>query len=291
MENNLIKQKSPLSWSVLQRLRFIDFYLCWEGRINRGDLMETFGVSIPKASLDFREYMERAPGNMEYNRNQKFYFPSPSYKPVFIAPTAEVYFDQLSIKNNVLSNSDQHSIIRSSNSFDVLPSPERRVDFAVLRSIVQAINNKSAIEIKYQSISTDLPAWRWIEPHSFAFDGLRWHVRAYCHSRSEFRDFVIGRVLEIRGTRDAERTANEDAEWNEYVRVVIAANPGLGEGQQKIIERDYAMKDGKAEIIVRRALLFYMKRRLGVIENHINSPSMQHIVIVEIISVSDSSNK
>ncbi len=247
--------------------------------------MEAFGVSIPKASLDLREYMERAPGNMEYNKNQKFYFPSSSYKPVFIAPNAEVYFDQLSIKKSGLSSPDQHSIIRSSNSFDVLPSPERRVDFAVLRSIVQAIKNKSGIEIKYQSISTDLPVWRWIEPHSFASDGLRWHVRAYCHSRSEFRDFVLGRVLDIRGNRNAEQSANDDAEWNEYVRVVIAANPGLGEGQQKIIERDYAMKDGKAEIIVRRALLFYMKRRLGVIENYINNPSMQHIVIVEVLSI------
>jgi hypothetical protein len=285
MKDTPTKPSPGLSWSVLQRLRFIDFRLCWDGRINRGDLMETFGVSVPQASLDLREYMERAPGNMEYNKSQKFYFSTSAFKPVFINPTAENYFDQLTMCDLGGPDTEHRSIIKCTPSFDVLPSPERRVDFAALRTIVQAINAKAAIEIKYQSISTDLPGWRWIEPHALASDGLRWHVRAYCQMRAEFRDFVLGRILDIRGSRVGEMSSNEDAEWNEHVRVVIAANPGLAVAQREIIERDYAMKDGKAEIIVRRALLFYMKRRLGVEDDREKSPRAQQVIIVEIVLV------
>jgi hypothetical protein len=280
-----IKQHKPLQrelpWGQLQRLYFIEFRLFWDGRINRGDLIDTFGVSVPQASLDFREYMERAPGNMDYDKSQKFYFATPKFKAVFINPVAENYFDQLTIGGG----SAGWSINKISLTFDVMPSPERWVDTATLRTIIQAINMKMAVEIKYQSISTDLAGWRWIEPHALASDGMRWHVRSYCSHRKEFRDFVLGRILEIRGSRIAECEKRDDMEWNEHVRVVIAANSRLAQGQREIIERDYAMEGGKAEIVVRRALLFYLKRRLGVDDAANKSPHAQQVVIVEIVPI------
>lgn len=282
MQNTPTEQAASLSWSVLQRLRFIDFRLCWEGRINRGDLVDAFGVSVPQASNDLRRYLERAPGNMEYDKSQKSYFPSLAFKPVFIESTAESYFDQLTISRPGVSDGCGDGLIKCAPSFDVLPAPERRADFLSVRKIVHAINSKAALEIKYQSISTDLSGWRWIEPHALASDGLRWHVRAYCQKRSQFRDFVLGRILDIRGSRASETSATGDTEWNEYVRVVIAANPRLASGQRSIIERDYAMKGGRAEIIIRRALLFYMKRRLGADDLAEKSPNEQQVVIVDV---------
>ncbi|MBI1890198.1 MAG: WYL domain-containing protein [Burkholderiales bacterium] len=276
-------QRSDPSWSVLQRLRFIDFRLTWDGRINRGDLIEVFGVSVPQASLDLREYIARAPANVEYDKSRKFYFATPAFKPVFINPTAENYFAQLTMSEHDESPSGLHGVLNFTPPFDVLPSPERRMDFSTLRTIVQAIKAKTAIEIRYQSISTDLPGWRWIEPHALASDGMRWHVRAYCQHRSAFRDFVLGRILDIRGSRPAEVSPERDEEWNEHFRVVIAANPGLAAGQHEIIERDYAMENGKAEIVVRRALLFYLKRRLGVEDGVDKSPNAQQVIIVEIV--------
>ncbi len=247
--------------------------------------METFGVSIPQASLDLREYMERAPENVDYNKSQKFYFSTPAFKPIFINPTAESYFEQLIVKEKDNSDVERGSILGSKPEFDVLPSPERRVEPSTLRSIIQSINTSSAIEIKYQSISTDLAGYRWIEPHAFASDGMRWHVRAYCQQREKFRDFVLGRILDIRESRRATADPASDKEWTEYVRVVIAANPQLPTGQRQIIERDYAMTNGTAEIVVRRALLFYMTRRLGVEEGIEKSPSAQQVIIMKIVPI------
>ena len=39
-----------MRWGVEKRLEFIEFRLFWEGGINRADIMERFGVSVPQAS-------------------------------------------------------------------------------------------------------------------------------------------------------------------------------------------------------------------------------------------------
>ena len=84
-----------LVWSALQRLQFIEFRLLWEGHVNRSDLIEAFGISVPQSTLDFREYLERAPGNMDYDKRLRHYFPTATFKPVFISDSAEGYLSQL----------------------------------------------------------------------------------------------------------------------------------------------------------------------------------------------------
>ena len=46
-------------WSVEQRLEFIDFLLYWGGRVNRRNLIDHFGISLPQASSDLTLYQER----------------------------------------------------------------------------------------------------------------------------------------------------------------------------------------------------------------------------------------
>ena len=51
----------PAKWGQAQRLEFIEFRLYWEGKLNRRDLIDFFGISTPQASLDLARYMEFAP--------------------------------------------------------------------------------------------------------------------------------------------------------------------------------------------------------------------------------------
>lgn len=276
------QQTRHLAWSALQRLQFIEFRLLWEGHVNRSDLMETFGISVPQSTLDFREYLERAPGNMDYDKRRRHYFPMPTFKPVFISDSAEGYLSQL-VALGISGEEQSHpGLIGATPPFDVLPSPERRVDRDILQHLLKAIRENLSIEIHYQSLSTATPGWRWVTPHALASDGLRWHIRAFCHTKREFRDFVLGRIMETRGEQPSDISAEADAEWNEQVKVIIAPNPDLTENQKKIIERDYSMKRGKAEIAVRRALLFYLKRRLGVEDGAQKTPAAQQVVITKV---------
>ena len=92
---------------------------------------------------------------------------------------------------------------------DAMPVPHRRVDVDVLRSLLAAVRRQRAIEILYQSMNPirPEPTWRWITPHAFGNDGLRWHVRAYCHIDKKFKDFLLSRCLETRGDGDAGASA------------------------------------------------------------------------------------
>ncbi len=285
---NNIKQQTnrELTWSALQRLQFIEFRLLWEGHVNRSDLMETFGISVPQSTLDFREYMERAPNNMDYDKRRRFYFPTTNFTPVYISESADGYLSQLVAMGASRESQRQcqsiPGLMGTSPSFDILPVPERCVDSSTLRQILECIRESVSIEIHYQSLSSPASSWRRITPHALASDGLRWHVRAYCHTKEEFRDFVLGRIIDIRDKQSSEILGAADTEWNEIVNVTIAPNPELTEDQQKIVERDFAMNMGKTVIVVRRSFLFYLKRRLGIDEGIEKSPAAQQVVIVKI---------
>ena len=55
-----------------------------------------------------------------------------------------------------------------------------------------------------------------------------------------------------------------DADWNEQVTLEIGPHPELSDTQQKVIALDYGMKDRKVKIPVRKALLYYALKRLGL---------------------------
>jgi hypothetical protein len=84
-----------LSWGLESRLQFIDFRLRWERRINRMDLTEHFGISIPQASLDIAKYTELAPNNLIYDRSSKTYTAAPSFHPLYQRSSVQHYLAEL----------------------------------------------------------------------------------------------------------------------------------------------------------------------------------------------------
>ncbi|MBR0842924.1 WYL domain-containing protein [Bradyrhizobium liaoningense] len=252
-----------MRWGVEKRLEFIEFRLFWEGGINRADIMEQFGVSVPQASKDLSLYEEKAPGNLHYDKQQKRYFASPTFKPFFLKPEADRYLMQLGSVSNHLISADE-TWLSDMPDADAMPAPHRRVDVNVLRAVLAAVRKSRAIEILYQSMNPTRPepTWRWITPHAFGNDGLRWHVRAYCHIDSKFKDFLLSRCLDIRGDSEAGAAAEDDAFWNETFPVVLSPNPALSKSQQAIVAQDYAMTHGSVSVPVRKALLYYFQKRL-----------------------------
>ncbi|MEF9605607.1 WYL domain-containing protein, partial [Paracoccus sp. PXZ] len=161
------------------------------------------------------------------------------------------------------------------------PVVGRSVDNDTLRTVLAAIRRYEMIEVKYQSLSSLQPRWRWIAPHAIAFDGFRWHSRAFCQTDACFKDFLLSRMLEIRGSRGSEASADDDDDWHSEVTLEIGPHPDLSETQTKVIALDYGMRGGKAKIKVRRALLYYALRRLGLdTDPAARRPQDQQIVLL-----------
>jgi hypothetical protein len=265
---------------VEKRLEFIDFRLFWEGKINRADIMERFGVSVPQASKDLKQYQESAPDNVRYDHRERCYFTAKTFKPAFLKPDSEAYLWQMRDDVSAMSGIDGAWLPDLPNH-DIVPMPRRNVSPLILREMVVAVRNGKAVHIFYQSMSSEEPAWRTISPHAFAFDGLRWHVRAFCHKGQVHKDFLLPRILETKETDETPVPGSQDVVWNEIFTVTLKPHPKLSKSQAQFVAQDYEMQDMRLNVEVRLGLLYYFLRRLGLedCDGDGKNPREQHVVI------------
>ena len=278
----MAKKGPGLRWGVEQRLEFIEFQLFWEGGINRSDITGYFGVSVPQASNDLSQYQKLTPKNVRYDRSARRYFAASSFKPKFLKPDADQYLDQL---NSMVEPSPSGEPTRLSNppSVDAMPVPHRRVDVSILRKLLEAIRSSLSIEILYQSMNPKRlePQWRRISPRAFGSDGFRWHVRSFCHIGDKYKDFLLSRCMDVREPEEETTAIAEDMQWSNYFEVVLAPNPELSETQQKVIAMDYEMEDGSITIPVRRALLYYFRKRLRLdVAEALDNPNEVPVIVM-----------
>ena len=269
-----------LRWSVERRLAFIEDLLFWRGEVNRTDLVRRFGVSMSQASADIGRYLALSPPGVAYDKSAKRYVADAAFRPVLTPPDSTQFLGELRLVDlGIMPAAD--TLLGEVPPFAAAPTPERPVDPIVLRGVLAAIRTRAAVVVRYQSMSRPMPTRRVIEPHALAHDGFRWHARAYDHQSGEFRDFVIGRMADIAVVDAAHVTPDEDRDWNEQVELRIAPHPALTPAQAKAIRLDYGIAGNSATLEVRRALLFYALRRLGLdTKPDARPPHEQQIVLV-----------
>lgn len=289
-----MQQENPgIRWGVEQRLEFIEFRLFWEGRVNRSDIIHMFGVSVPQASKDLALYQELAPGNVEYDKSAKRYVAAGTFDPRFLKPDPNAYLSRLrSLAERLTKPSD--SWIGDAPDSDIALTPERDIDTELLRAVLNAVRDTKSIEIFYQSMSNSNPdpIWRRITPHSFGYDGFRWHVRAYCHNAQKFKDFLLPRILGCRAPDHPGAPGAQDRHWHEHFSFDIVPHPKLTSSQQMVVAKDYGMKDGKCTLSVRYAMLFYVLKRLGLLNDAtLEDPKRQHIVVLDRVAVQSALEK
>lgn len=269
---------SRVTWSQERRLEFIDFRLRWDGRINRSDLIDFFGISTPQASLDIARYVELAPENLIYDRSARVYLAQPKFNPLFVTGHPNRYLnDLLATACGLIDH--QTSFIGWSPPVASVPTPGRVMSADTLAALLKAMREAHALKLTYQSMTSPEPSERLLSPHALAHDGFRWHVRAFCHLRHQFRDFVIARILSVSGCEPVGAHPENDLEWLTQVRLVLAPHPGLSEGHRRVIELDYGMENGEVVLECRQALLFYVLKRLGLERGEELPPEAQQIVL------------
>jgi len=276
-------EQDDVRWGLKRRFELIEWRAYWLGRVNRSDLEERFGVSTPQASVDLRAYQEAAPENIEYSPTEKAYVPTSKFQPKFLRLSANRYLRQLeAIMNGAILPTD--TWFGSPPPAAVMETVARSVEPEILRAVLKAIWGRLEMDVVYQSLTNTRD--RAIAPHSIAFDGHRWHARAWCVERREYRDFVLTRMKSIGDTRPSGADPTNDIEWNTMVELKIAAHPGLDEAQKSAIERDYGMEQGLRIIKTRVALAFYLIKRLNLdLSDDVLSPARKQIFLTNLSEV------
>jgi hypothetical protein len=266
-----------MRWSTRQRIEFIETRLFWEGKISRKDLTEYFDISIPQATKDIKAYMELAPENIQYDNRAKQYIAPPGFKPILISLDSDAYLKRL-----VSSDSEKGVFFCGLRpTFYNIPCIQKQISPQVLKYLLNNIREGSAIHIEYQSMSGPRPGWRWITPHALGFDGFRWYTRAFCHRDRVYKDFNIGRILDMGEEKPSPLDHTNDFEWFNDITFIIEPHHGLTGEQRKGIELDYGMTKGKLEFEVKAAFVFYICNRLRLEKGHEEKdPKVQQIILV-----------
>jgi len=247
---------------VLLRLRAIELLAYWEGRLITTRLMGWFGISRQQASSDIKRYIsDHNPGSLHHDPAVKGYVPKPGFQPVLTKGHINEYLDLIS----GLVSESVAVILEAEEHISAVQLPDRAVRPEVVREILRACRTQSSIKILYASMANPVWGERVISPHTLVYTGFRWHVRAYCHKRGEYRDFILSRI--DRTPQPAEELApglSQDALWNEQILLTLVPNPKLNEGQKALVEKDFGMPDGRLQISVRKALAHYTLQRYQV---------------------------
>ncbi len=304
---NIKPEMAPNKWSRRRRMEFIDFRLSVEGKINRSDLVNFFGISVPQSSLDFSYYRELVKNcvptreNLRYDVHRKLYVRTDDFKPVFPDECSpDLFLEDLAlVARDSLSDSRNFFNGKFPVAAATLNPPKRKIDAKLLFNVIDAINEHMAMHIVYMSLSQGKFMDYLIAPHSFAFDGFRWHIRAYCYDRHEFRDYVLSRIKTAdtpkimapndrfpdplgNGFREVGTDGASDSEWNEKVVLRLKINPDLNDNEKNALALDYGIgKNGYIEHEVRRALLFYAVRNLKLTEDYKKLPAIERQLVLD----------
>lgn len=249
--------------TVEKRLKFIEARLFWEGSISRGDIVNFFKISKPQATNDLVEYRnlyrDKTGSDLKYNNKLKHFEKPDNFKPFLSGQTSEGYLNRLLFLRRRSDDCFFCGILPPNAKVPILA---RFINESFLKAVLNAIRDKLAINIEYQSKKRPEPISRWITPHSLGHDGFRWHVRALCHINKDYRDFVLSRILSVGKSQKHLFDHSLDYKWHQDLELVISADDQLELGKRRATELEYGIEEnGERRIQTKAVFYFYLERQ------------------------------
>jgi len=247
----------------------------WEGKVNTTVLIKHIHMSRQQIQKYLKSYQQCHPDNLFYDKSLKGFTPNKGFTAQYISGDVNQYLDWVTNQSAVLSKAQQLS-------YTVLSIPKRQVSPLVMRGLVAAIKHKKRLDVEYSSLTSPQNQGRIIQPHVFVKTGLRWHLRAYCEDKKQFRDFVLSR---FRGRPEllnaATHPGEHDHAWHTTVPLIFQADHRLSSAQKALIEQDYQMQNGQLLVNTRAALAQYLLKELQVnTKFHDEKAEAQQLVLV-----------
>lgn len=253
--------------SQQNRIKFIDFYLFFLGKVSRKELIDTFKISPAVATRDFSSYKDLF-GHEGWilDTKSKSYVVEENFSPRF-----EHTFEDVITR---LSGNKQFEIplINQSLILCDLPPSLIKPKIDIFANISKALSLKKPLKITYHSVSSG-ESEKIIIPLALVNDGFRWHIRAFDRPKNRFADFVITRISSAKilfsdHVREHEAISN-DIDWNRIVELELKPHPNRQ--QTETIEMDFGIqRNGSLKLNVRASNVGYVLQqwRVDCSSNH-----------------------
>lgn len=258
--------KLDTSEKSVSRYEYIETRLLWSDGITAGDLAKTFDICRQAAQKVIDDYRRLYPGQMEYDRSRKRHVATDGFEPVFIRKDPLLFLDYLRGQSMAgYYRQEQEWSSLDVSDIDRILRPALRLK--TIQTILTGLRRHQAVSIDYwpKDLESGSITVRAISPNHLVFADNRYHVRAYCHLRNYYLDFVLSRILSAQIANDIDWVSSrEDKEWNESVTMYFRPNPELAQSVQQAVLRNYEDEEeaGMRIIKCRKALGFYVERKL-----------------------------
>jgi len=243
------------NWAAGERLRAVELWLWWRGWVGRGDLVGRFGISAAQASGDLQKYLEMNGKGVSYQTSRKRYEAGEDFACALHVPSLEEAVRMFLGGGEREMNAGENSA--ETERVAILQLPKRVAPGGIARRVFVALLGGKRLRVFYYSVNSDGAEWRYLRPGALAWDGRRWHVRAWCEKREEWRDFVLGRMSKAEWPEGYEGTMPPDEDWHAWETLRLRLNPLLGNQARASLKLDYGLESEVIEVKVRRALRGY----------------------------------
>lgn len=198
--------------SQLARIFFIDNSIKLKGKVTLRDIINHEEVSESTAKRDIEALRDRIGAPIVYCRKIRAYKYTKEFQLLNFAGEQLFLFYVLSrglAKNhNYLPLTAEYSrniinerimqilpeeYAKISDNFIYINSDYERIDFTLLKRIIESMLNNKKLQLYYLSKSKNLSK-RNIEPIKVICYGTKWYLSAYCYNRKGIRLFSLSRI-------------------------------------------------------------------------------------------------
>jgi predicted DNA-binding transcriptional regulator YafY len=223
------------------RLRSLETILLWEGELDNKRIRDLFDLQNVQASRLIAKFKEAHP-EMFKEYKQRMFLNDSFLQKAHIEDYVRLMYE---VNDNPEAIEDVRTDLAS-----VAPAI-----FSVIRN---ASLNKLGVDIRYASMTNPDGIERTIFPHTIVRAGRRWHVRAWCAYRKEYRDFAFGRIRSASASLTKLKILESDIHWETIININITAHKDLNDKQARVVRDEYF--DGETEKVIqsRACLVNYL---------------------------------
>ena len=250
------------NWAQTWRLRFIDFRLRWEGRLNRRDVEEFFGISAQQATHDLAAYTAAGDhDNLRYEPRQKAFVAPAWFRPLYPSSAARYYLTELVSLHAGLHEPD-NSFVGWRPAIGSVAEVGGRIDGDQLALLLKAIRERRVVNARVVDVERESADFQLLSPHGLANEGRRWYVRAYRHGRKQFTDINLAWIEELQMGGPSSVDFAEDMPWHTELPIQIEPQKHMAGARRRAIELDYGMQGGGLQLTCRQSMLIRTLQRL-----------------------------
>jgi|WetSurMetagenome_2_1015567.scaffolds.fasta_scaffold08790_4 hypothetical protein len=249
---------------LLDRFAYIETVLFWGDGLTAGQLARTFDISRQMAQKIIEQYRKQHPRQMHYVASRKRHEAMDSFEPTYIRPSPLAFLDYLRGQALVGHYRDQQDWSDLAvTDVDRLLRPD--LPLIPIRLVLAALRSHKTVMIDYRKkdLEPGSMSARVISPNHLVFADGRYHVRAYCHKKKSYLDFVLSRIAHAETASEDWVPSEYDGEWNEFTEMQLRPNPALPVSVQTAILRGFEKgKPGIRVMKCRKAVVHYVIRKL-----------------------------